>query len=601
MSSVQIEKIPHSAGRQVSEKPRLPGLAPLARLLRPVRLHLAICAVLSAVAAGAGLVPYIAVAQLARAVLPSNSPASVASIAWTWVGIGAAGAALRLVLVFLSSRIGHYADAEVLHHIRSRLIRHLGQLPLGWFRAQGSGAIKKAMTDDLEEMHQLIAHALGEMIGASVAIIAGLAYLAFVDWRMTVVTAGVLALMVVFYRTAMRSMPHHILRLIAAEEKINAASVEYADGISVVKTFGTSGKVLDRFADAVLEYKLAMRDWVLETRFSSAASRLLASEMTILGAVMMVGLPLIVAGQLNASSLVPFLIVGIGLPTSITPAVQGSQGLRKGRVSAAHIESLLSREPLPEALEPLRPDGYRIEFDDVRFSYDGKADAIAGFSVVCEPGTVTAIVGPSGAGKTTIASLLPRFYDVTGGAIRIGGVDLRSIDAATLLSSMSLVFQDVVLLRDTVTENIRIGRPNATDDEVRAAARSAQIEDVIERLPQGFDTLLGAEGAGLSGGERQRLTIARAILSRAPIVVLDEATASLDPVSEVAVQEALAELTRAKTVIVIAHRLHTIIGADQILVLDHGRVIERGTHGALLTKGGLYARLWAAQNSGAQR
>ncbi|WP_348525744.1 ATP-binding cassette domain-containing protein, partial [Mesorhizobium sp.] len=180
-------------------------------------------------------------------------------------------------------------------------------------------------------------------------------------------------------------------------------------------------------------------------------------------------------------------------------------------------------------------------------------------------------------------------------------VDLRSIDAATLLSSMSLVFQDVVLLRDTVTENIRIGRPNATDDEVRAAARSAQIEDVIERLPQGFDTLLGAEGAGLSGGERQRLTIARAILSRAPIVVLDEATASLDPNSEVAVQEALAELTRAKTVIVIAHRLHTIIGADQILVLDHGRVIERGTHGALLTKGGLYTRLWAAQNSGAQR
>ncbi|MBB4188977.1 ATP-binding cassette subfamily B protein [Sinorhizobium terangae] len=601
MGSVQIEESSLSAGRQASEKPRLPGLAPLARLLRPVHRHLFICAALSAAAAGAGLVPYIAVAELARAVLPPNSPASVANVAWASVGIGAAGAALRLVLVFLSSRIGHYADAEMLHHIRSRLIRHLGQLPLGWFRARGSGAVKKAMTDDLEEMHQLIAHALGEMIGASVAIIAGLGYLAFVDWRMTVVTAAVLASMCVFYRIAMRSMTHHILRLIAAEEKISAASVEYADGISVVKAFGTSGKVLDRFAEAVLEYKLAMRDWVLETRFSSAASRLLASEMTVLGAVMIVGLPLIAAGHLNTSSLLPFLIVGIGLPTSITPAVQGSQGLRKGRVSAAHIESLLSRAPLPEADEPLRPHGHHIEFDEVRFSYDGKADAIAEFSAICEPGTVTAIVGPSGAGKTTIASLLPRFYDVTGGAIRIGGVDLRSMDAATLLSSMSLVFQDIVLLRDTVTENIRIGRPNASDKEVRAAARAARIEDVIERLPQGFDTLLGAQGTGLSGGERQRLTIARAILSRAPIVVLDEATASLDPDSEVAVQEALAELTRGKTVIVIAHRLHTVMGADQILVLDHGRVIERGTHEALLGKGGLYARLWAAQHSGAQQ
>ncbi len=440
MGSVQIEESSVSADPQASGKQRLPGLAPLARLLRPVRFHLAICATLSAIAAGAGLVPYIAVAELARAVLPPNNSASVAGVAWVWVGIGAAGAATRLVLVFLSSRIGHYADAEVLHHIRSRLIRHLGQLPLGWFRARGSGAVKKAMTDDLEEMHQLIAHALGEMIGASIAIVAGLVYLASVDWRMTIVTAAVLASMVIFYRIAMRSMTHHILRLIAAEEKISAASVEYADGISVVKAFGTSGKVLDRFADAVLEYKLAMRDWVLETRLSSAASRLLASEMTVLGAVMIVGLPLIAAGQLDASSLLPFLIVGIGLPTSITPASQGSQGLRKGRVSAAHIESLLAREPLPEAVEPLRPDGYGIEFDDVRFSYDGKTDAIAGFSAVCEPGTVTAIVGPSGAGKTTIASLLPRFYDVTGGAIRIGGVDLRSMDSATLLSSMSLVF-----------------------------------------------------------------------------------------------------------------------------------------------------------------
>ena len=232
------------------------------------------------------------------------------------------------------------------------------------------------------------------------------------------------------------------------------------------------------------------------------------------------------------------------------------------------------------------------------FSYDGVTNVLSKVSAICRPGTITALVGPSGAGKTTLASLVPRFFDVSGGVIRIGGADVRSIPTATLLSSMSLVFQDVVLLRDTVRENIRVGRPEASDEEVRKAAHAAQIDSVIVRLPKGYDTMLGADDAGLSGGERQRLTIARAILSAAPIVVLDEATASLDPDSESAVQTALTELAAGKTVLVIAHRLHTIAGADQILVLDAGRVVEHGAHEDLLARGGLYARLWRAQREG---
>ncbi|MFD0663385.1 ABC transporter ATP-binding protein [Thermocatellispora tengchongensis] len=393
-------------------------------------------------------------------------------------------------------------------------------------------------------------------------------------------------------------MSVHMTRLIAAAGRISAATVEYADGITVVKAFGTGGRVLDRFAEAVREHTAAMRAWVNETRYSSAASRLLSCEMAVLAAVMAVGVPLIGAGELAAADLLPFLVIGIGLPTSITPAIQGGQGLRQGRMAASHIDALLARRALPEPVRPRRPEGHRIEFDRVSFSYDGVTDALSDITAVCEPGTVTALVGPSGAGKSTLASLLPRFYDVTGGAIRIGGADVRDIPAQTLLSSMSLVFQDVALLRDTVAENIRVGRPGADDEDVRRAAMAAQIHEVIERLPQGYETVLGADGGGLSGGERQRLTIARAILSGAPVVVLDEATAALDPDSETAVQQALSKLVAGKTVLVIAHRLHTISGAGRILVLDGGRLAEAGTHDDLIARDGLYARMWRAQRNG---
>ncbi len=588
--------------RRASTKPAAPRLArmgPLWRLLGPVRWYLIVCATLSALGAAAGLAPYIAIAEIARAALSTEGVAAAHDTVWAWAAIGVAGASLRLLLVFFSSRLGHYADAEILHDIRVKLVRRLGVLPIGWFKAVGSGAVKKAMTTDLEDMHQLIAHALGEMIGAVVAIVVGIGYLVLIDWQMTVVTLGVLGAWALSFKVAMRSMSLHLGRLNAAEARISAASVEYADGIAVVKTFGTGGRVLERFAEAVREHTEAFRIWVDETRYSSAVARLLGSEMAVLAAVMAAGIWLIGNGAIAAADLLPFLVIGIGLPTSIMPAVLGEQGLRRGRLAAGNIESLLSRRGLPEASVAEAPRGHGIAFDRVSFSYDGVTDALAEVSAVCPPGTITALVGPSGAGKSTLASLVPRFYDVTAGAIRIGGADLRSIPTPSLLSSMSLVFQDVVLLRDTVRENIRIGRSDAGDEEVRRAAKAAQIDHVVERLPKGYDTVLGADGAGLSGGERQRLTIARAILSDAPIVILDEATAALDPDSESAVQDALAELAAGKTVLVIAHRLHTIAGAHQIIVLDAGRIVECGRHADLVARDGLYARMWRAQQDGA--
>ncbi|MEU0518334.1 ABC transporter ATP-binding protein [Streptosporangium sp. NPDC006007] len=578
---------------QSAETPGLAAPGALRRLFAPIRTHLVACAVLSALSAAAGIVPYIAVAEIARTML--DNPDGAHTTVWAWVGAGAAGAGLWLLLAVQSARVGHYADAAILHDLRMRIVRHLGSLPLGWFRAAGSGKVKRAMTGDLEEMHEVIAHALGQLTGAATVMVIGTVYLFTVDARMALITLGVLALMALFYRIAMRSMTTHMNRLIAAEARISAASVEYADGIQVVKTFGTGGRVLRRFDEAVDEHTNAFAAWVAEVRYSSAVSRLFGSEMAILAVVTAAGLAFVAHGTLGVADLVVFLVIAVGMPTSILPAVSASQGVRKGRMGAANIERLLSRAPLPEPEQACTPSGHDVEFDRVTFSYDGATNAVENISAVCPPGQVTAIVGPSGAGKTTLASLLPRFYDVTDGAVRIGGVDVRSIPSAELLSLMSLVFQDVALLRDSVAENIRIGRPGAGDAEVREAAIAAHIHEVIERLPNGYDTLLDGGGGGLSGGERQRLTIARAILSGAPIVVLDEATAALDPDSEAAVQDALASLAAGKTVIIIAHRLHTIAGAEQILVLDGGRLVERGSHDELLARDGLYARMWAAQ------
>lgn len=589
----QINRHNHQSRPGRKAATRLLGSKALIRLLSPVRNYLIAGSILAMAGSALGLAPYIAIAEIARLILKN---AGIQTI-WLWVGIGIAGVFLRLVLLYFSSKTGHYADAEVLHKIRVRIVRRLGAIPLGWFREKGSGVIKKVMTTDLEEMHQLIAHSLREMIAAVTAIVIGIGYLWMVSPKMTLVSIAVLLIMYISFRIAMRSVTTHMNRLLKAETQISTSAVEYADGIAVVKTFGAGGRLLSRFDDAVKEHTNAFKVWVLETKYSSAVSRLFASEVTLLGVLTITGLLLVGNGTLAVADLLPFLIVGTGLPATLVPAVHGSQGFRKGRLSASNIENVLLQEVLPESENPQEPGKYSVAFHNVSFAYSGNNDVIRDISFECPQGTVTALVGPSGSGKSTLAHLLPRFYDVRRGSITIGGIDIRQIASEKLLSSMSLVFQDVVLLRDTVRENIRIAHPEATDEAVISAARAAHIHEVIRQLPKGYDTVLGTGNSGLSGGERQRLTIARAILSDAPIVVLDEATASLDPDNEILVQQALSTLVKNKTVIMIAHRLYTVNNAHQIIVLQEGKIAEKGTHRQLLQNQSLYAQMWKAQTT----
>lgn len=561
-------------------------------LFAAVRGKIWVIVTLSLVGAVASVVPFIGMIELARALWPALAGLPVdPARAWGAILLIVGALVLSFASAGASGLVSHLADNDLQLDLRGRIVRHLRTQPLGWFDGRSTGAIKKAVDNDVNAIHQLIAHAIQDVITAVTVPVITLAYLFIVEWRMALFALVPIMLTAFVFAMMNRGADEQRVQYELAVERLSAATIEYVHGIAVVKSFGLAGRSHQRFTDESQQYATRYGGWMRDSAFWAALVELLTSPVVSLLLIAVPGVLLAAAGEITPLDVLPALLLGVGLTAPLMQLGFSTQFLRAAFQARDSLSEFFASPPMPQPEHPATPAGTGAAFDQVRFSYDGERDVLRDITASCLPGTVTALVGPSGSGKSTLARLVPRFYDVTGGAVRIGEADVRELGADGLYGAVGFVFQDAYLLRTTIRDNIRLTRPEATPEQVAAAARAAQIHDRVLELPRGYDSVIG-EDAHLSGGEAQRLTIARALLTDAPILVLDEATAFADPDSEAAIQTALSELARERTLLVIAHRLHTITGADQILVLDAGVIVERGTHAELTAAGGVYAGMW---------
>ena len=452
--------------------------------------------------------------------------------------------------------------------------------------------------DDTTSIHTLVAHVPGDATNAVVMAAAGTAYLLWTDWRLACALVGLWVLVLGTMLLTMSGMSDITERFGAAQTALAAATVEMLEGIKEIKGFQATDASRTRFSQARTEFSSLSYEWVSRSGKAISAMTAVLRPSTVFATVALLAVLFTSQGWTPLSATLPFFLVALGLPEGLMTLIGLMQHMYESRMAAQATADLLSLPPMPEGAhdEGEGPTPGRVDVEDVTFSYEAGSPVLHGASFTAEPGTVTALVGPSGGGKSTLVRLIARFYDVDDGAVRISGVDVREATFPWLLSRVAVVLQDVALAHESVHDNIALGRPEATREQVEAAARAACIHERIVRLPHGYDTILGEEGGFLSGGERQRVTLARAYLQDAPVLVLDEATAQADPASERDIHQALSRLAAGRTVIIIAHRLSTIRDADQILVVDAGRITERGTHEELLAAGGRYAAMWRSQD-----
>ena len=499
---------------------------------------------------------------------------------------------LRVGFHSLSTAQSHRATFAVLGNIRKQGLQKLAQMPLGDVQARGSGELKNILVERVDSIEPTLAHVIPEMSSNAAVALATLGYLFFLDWRMALASLVTFPLGMVFFMLMMAGYDKNYARTVAATNALNDTAVEYIGGIEVIKVFGKAKSSYEKFVAAARECARSYIDWMNKSNFYFTFA------MNIMPATLLSVLPigglLLRAGTLTAEKFVLIVIVSMGLITPIIGCMKFTDDLAKVGTIITQVTDILTAPELPRPeTDAQTPQGSTVALHNVHFGYND-TEVLHGIDLTFREGTVNALVGPSGSGKSTIAKLIASFWDVGSGSITVGGADIREISAEHYHRLVAYVSQDNFLFDTTVRENIRMGRPGATDAEVEQAARDCGCYDFIVHLEHGFETQVGSGGGHLSGGERQRICIARAMLKNAPIVILDEATAYTDPENEAVIQQSVAKLVRGRTLIVIAHRLSTIADADQIVVVNDGRIEAAGTQTQLLQSCPLYAAMWDA-------
>lgn len=549
--------------------------------------------VLAALSAFVALLPFIYIWKIVKEVL-DVAPNFSEAVGLVKNGVMAMFFAVAAFLIYICALLcSHLAAFRVATNMRILATEHIAKLPLGYVDSFGSGKLRKIINDSTGATENYLAHQLPDKYAAIATPIGLLALLFIFDWRLGLLSLVpvILAFLIMSTMTGKR-MAEKMKQYNNALENMSNEAVEYVRGIPVVKTFGQSVYSFKKFKGTIDEYE----KWVVSyTKDLRVPMMLYTAAINGVFAFLIAGaLWFTHGGVTNAFllNLIFYIVITPVISLTLTKIMYMSENNLIVRDALERIDEVLNASIVSESKSPQKPKDGSIELNDVHFSYDDKKEVIRGVSMNIGAGQTVALVGPSGGGKSTLASLVARFFDVNSGSIKIGGADVREIEKKELADTVSFVFQNSRLIKASILENVKLGRPNATDEEAVAALHAAQCDDIIEKMPQGVNTIIGTKGVYLSGGEQQRIAIARAVLKNSPVIILDEATAFADPDNEVKVQKAFSSLAKNKTVVMIAHRLSTVENADCIYVIADGQVEESGSCGELIEKNGLFAKMW---------